>query len=100
MPSCARDSASRDVATRTSKFSAATWRSSAVSSRSLKSVHQLGSTAAATGSDRSGDTFSLGPVNQELGDAQDGAWKFGPTVHPQSASAVLAARTTRSIAPH
>ena len=103
-PSWARDSASRAVATRTSRFCAATRCSSAVSSASWNRFHQSGSIGVATGREGSGGTFSFGPANQDVGDAHDGTWKFGPTVQPPRGTAMVstapAARTTRSIAPH
>jgi hypothetical protein len=60
----------------------------------------LGSIGAATGTDGAGGIGSLGPANQDVGDAQAGTSKFGPTVQPPSANIALAAKTTRSIVPH
>src|SRR5580700_11604170 len=94
IPSWARDSASRMVATCTSRFSVATWSSSVVSWSSWNRVHQFGSIGSATGVLATG---LGGWLNQVSGDAQPGDLKSGPMVQPHS-SRTAAARTGLCIA--
>ena len=79
-PSCARDSASRMVAACTSRFSAATRCSSAVSSGSRNRFHQLGSIGSATGMLGGCLIGSSFLANQEAGDSHSGGENSGPAV--------------------
>ena len=97
-PSCARDSASLTVATCTSRFSAATRRSSAVSWGSWNRFHQSGSIGSATG--RLGGRWigSAFLANQDAGDSHSGVSKFGPTVQPASSSSGSGGRYSSQLA--
>ncbi len=55
-------------------------------------AHHAGLTGAATGTDGTGPRSARwpGPENQDPGEAQRGAWKFGPTVHALNSSATVA----------
>ncbi len=89
-PSCARLSASRMPATRTSRLASATRCSSEVSSGSLNTRHQSGSGGAGTGAlCRSLASTTVGrPANHEAGEYQGaGLWKSGPMVQPPAISA-------------
>ncbi len=103
-PSCARDCASRAPAICTSRFSAATRRSSSVSFGSPNSAHQstsivVGSVVLAVRAEAF-ITCSCGPDSHDSGAAHLGFSKFGPTVQPPSAHnasvAVVARKRTRS----
>ncbi len=72
MPSWARNSASRTVAVRTSRLSAATWCSSLVSLGSSNSDHQATRSGATTGSLGTGCAGFGWPVSQEIGADQPG----------------------------
>ena len=81
-PSCARDSVSRTAATFTSRLSAATRRSSPVSTGSWNSVHQSTSTGSATGMLGGFFTASFGPENHDAAVDAVGRVKSGPRVQP------------------
>jgi hypothetical protein len=66
----------------------------------LSCVHQFGSIGWATGRLGAGLASSLGPVNQESGEAHFGASKSGPTVQPASRDVSKRDRASGAVETH